>query len=105
LSKPLVTVVIPCHNYARFVGDAIHSVQAQTLNNFECFIVSDASTDNSVEIIQEAIKGDARFHLRIANFQSLSATRNFGIAQGSAPYLCCLDADDEMGSEEYLEVL
>lgn len=105
MDKPLVTVVIPCHNYARFVVDAIQSVQAQSLNNFECFVVCDACTDGSYGVIEKAIQGDARFHLRLAAFQSLSMTRNYGISLGNAPYLCCLDADDRMGSPEYLEVL
>ena len=61
MNKPLVTVVIPCHNYARFVVDAIRSVQVQTLNNLECFIVNDCSTDNSHEVIAQAIQGDKRF--------------------------------------------
>lgn len=105
LSSPLVTVVIPCHNYGRYVTDAIRSVQAQSLNNFECMVVDDSSTDDSSEIIMNAIQGDTRFTIWHVNFKSLSATRNYGIARGTAPYLCCLDADDEMGSPEYLEVM
>lgn len=105
MDKPLVTVVIPCHNYARYVTDAIRSVQQQTLNNFECFIVCDACDDNSAEVVISAIESDSRFGIQSVDFRSLSATRNYGIACGSAPFLCCLDADDCMGSEEYLEVL
>lgn len=105
MAKPLVTVVIPCHNYAAYVTDAIRSVQQQTLNNFECFIVNDSSTDKSEEVIKAAIAGDARFTYLEAKHRSLSASRNMGIAAGSAPFLCCLDADDMMGSEEYLELL
>jgi len=105
MNKPLVTVVIPCHNYARFVVDAIRSVQVQTLNNLECFIVNDCSTDNSHEVIAQAIQGDKRLMIVDVDFGSLSATRNYGLSLGTAPYLCCLDADDEMGSEEYLEVM
>jgi glycosyltransferase involved in cell wall biosynthesis len=105
MDKPLVTVVIPCHNYAEYVTDAIRSVQAQTLNNLECWIVCDACDDNSYDVASQATRGDARFHVVMALNRSLSATRNMGIALGSAPFLCCLDADDEMGSEEYLEIL
>lgn len=105
MDKPLVTVVIPCHNYAAYVTDAIRSVQGQSLNNFECVIVCDACTDNSVEVVLDAIKDDARFRMTIAQNRSLSATRNMGIGLGSAPFLCCLDADDMMGSSEYLETL
>lgn len=105
MDKPLVTVVIPCHNYAAYVTDAIRSVQRQTLNNFECFVVNDSSTDESAAVISEAIKGDARFSQIFATHASLSASRNMGIAAGDAPFLCCLDADDMMGSEEYLETI
>src|SRR5258705_11257857 len=105
LLKPLVTVVIPCHDYQDYVASAIHSVQAQSLNNFECYIVNDNSIDKSENVIQEAIQGDARFHYLEAKFGNLSATRNYGIAQGTAPFICMVDADDEIGNENYLEVL
>jgi len=103
--KPLVTVVIPLHNYATFVTETIRSIQAQTLSNFECFIVNDASDDNSEEVAREAVKDDLRFHVLNANFRNLSATRNFGIENGTAPYVCCIDSDDRLGNENFLEVL
>lgn len=105
MPKPLVTVVIPCHNYAEYLASAIRSVMSQTLNNFECFIVNDASEDHSEGVALNVIRGDARFYVHNVNFRSLSATRNYGIEQGSAPYIACLDADDMMGDENYLEVL
>lgn len=105
LPKPLVTVVVPLHNYGRFVVETIQSVQAQTMNNFECFIINDASTDDSETIAREAVKDDARFHVLNANFKNLSATRNYGISQGTAPYICCIDSDDKLGNENFFEVL
>lgn len=105
LPPPLVTVVIPLHNYEHYALDAIRSVQAQKLNNFECFIVNDCSTDNSESIAREATKGDLRFHVLNVTNGNLSATRNSGIGAGSAPFVCCLDADDRMGREDFLEIL
>lgn len=102
---PLVTVVIPCHNYASYVAEAIRSVQAQTLNNLECFVVNDRSTDHSEAVIDDAIRGDLRFKRLNVDFGSLSRVRNFGFEQGSAPFLCSLDADDRMGHEDFLETL
>src|ERR1051326_3620030 len=103
--KQLCTVVIPCHQYGQFVETAIKSVQSQSMNNFECMVINDSSIDNSEDVIREAIEGDTRFHLFNVNFGNLSATRNFGIAQGTAPYICLVDADDEIGHPDYLEVL
>lgn len=104
-NKPLVTVVVPLHNYQDYIQDALHSIQSQTLNNFECFIVNDSSTDNSEQVTLETIRNDARFQVCNVQFGNLSATRNYGIAQGTAPYICLVDADDMIGNENYLEVL
>lgn len=94
---PRVTVVIPCHNYEAYVGEAIQSVLAQTYQDFELIVVDDASEDHSVEAIEHAIEGDSRARL-IKNERNLgvAATRNRGIEAGSGEYICCLDADDIM---------
>lgn len=105
LPPPLVTVVIPCYNYAQWVADAIRSVQAQTLTNFECFIVDDGSTDNSVDVIAEAINGDKRFTLLQKPNGGVANARNYGIEHGTAPFVCALDADDMLGHAEYLKTL
>ena len=60
---PLVSIVIVNWNYARFVGQAIASVRSQTYTNFKCIVVDNASTDNSLAVINEAIAGDNRFQV------------------------------------------
>lgn len=52
----LLSVVIPNYNYARFVAEAIASIAAQTYSPIELIVVDDASTDNSVEAIREALE-------------------------------------------------
>ena len=102
LPAPLATVVIPCYNYAEMVTRAIKSVQAQTFSNLECFIVDDGSTDSSKLVIQDAIKNDARFHYIYQENRGVAIARNRGVYAGSAPYVCCLDADDEI-APQFLE--
>ena len=51
MNKPLVSVIIPNYNHARFLDERIQSVLDQTYQNFEMIILDDKSTDNSVEII------------------------------------------------------
>src|SRR5262245_44156392 len=65
LRLPRVAVIVTCYNYARFVEDALDSVAAQTYPNFECVIVDDASTDDSLCIIERwiAAANDSRFRL------------------------------------------
>ncbi len=94
-SEPLVTVVIPCYNDSPFVGDAIRSVKEQTFSNFECIVIDDGSTDNSVAVISKAIAGDKRFHLvRHAINSGLSASRNTGLRLANTEFVCFLDSDD-----------
>lgn len=101
--NPVVSVVIPNYCYGEFVTDAIHSVMTQTLADFECIIVDDGSTDNSVEIIKKTIKRDRRFRLIEKKNSGVADTRNIGIENAMSDLVCCLDADDQM-LPQFLEI-
>ncbi len=88
----MVSVVIPCYNQGRYLGDAIASVLRQTYRNFEIVVIDDGSTDNTPEI--------ARMEPRVRCFsqpnQGLSAARNRGIREGRGAFFVFLDADDRL---------
>lgn len=105
LPPPLVTCVIPNFNYSKFIPEAIQSVQMQSLSNFEAFVIDDGSTDNSVEIISEAIRDDRRFTLLQKKNGGVAQARNYGIEHGSAPYIAALDADDRIGHVDFFKTL
>ena len=52
---PRISVVVTCYNCRDYIGDAIRSVARQTLRDFECVIVDDASTDDSVAEVQRTL--------------------------------------------------
>lgn len=89
---PLVSVVIPCYNHARFLGEAIESVLAQTYPNLEIIVVDDGSTDHTAEVA--AGYPDARYVHQ--NNQGLAAARNTGLRQSRGEFLVFLDADDRL---------
>lgn len=92
---PKVSVVITCHNLARFLPDAVKSVQAQSLTDWECLIVDDASTDETAKVAKRVTKSDKRFrYLPTPSNLKLSGARNYGWQSSIGRYVLFLDADD-----------
>lgn len=93
MHKPLVSVVIPSFNHARFLGRALQSVIDQTYTNWEIIIVDNHSTDNTDEVV--ACFFDPRItFLRINNNGIIAASRNAGIGASKGQWIAFLDSDD-----------
>lgn len=88
---PLVTVVVPCYNQARFLRDAVDSALAQTYPRVEVVVVSDGSPDDAAAVAAEY--GDRIRFVEQEN-SGVSAARNTGIRMGTGEVLAFLDADD-----------
>ncbi|HTV24462.1 MAG TPA: glycosyltransferase [Polyangiaceae bacterium] len=94
MAEPLISIVIPCYNYGRYVGQAIESVLAQRYPNKQVLIINDGSTDNSLEVIQGHIAANPSIELLDQpNLGSIAAyTRGFAQTRGDV--VMFLDADD-----------
>ncbi|MCK8600209.1 glycosyltransferase [Desulfoferrobacter suflitae] len=90
---PLVSVIIPAYNYARFLAAAIDSVRQQDYPHIEIIVIDDGSTDDTPLILS---KISNITYIRQEN-QGLSAARNHGIQLAHGKYLQFLDADDLLG--------
>jgi glycosyltransferase involved in cell wall biosynthesis len=86
-----VSVVIPVHNYARFVSRAIDSVLAQTYGPIECIVVDDGSTDDTPRVLTGY--GD-RIRVIRKDKQGPAIARNTGIRAATGEYIALLDSDD-----------
>jgi len=86
-----VSVIIPTHNRAGFLAQAIDSVLAQTYANFELIVVDDGSTDETPSLL--ASYGRGLISLRQEN-RGPAAARNAGIRAARHPLLAFLDSDD-----------
>jgi hypothetical protein len=93
------TVIIPVFNYARYVEEAMESVNRQTLDRLSLVMVDDASTDASLDVmLRWANENKDRFcRLVIARHtqnSGLGASRNSAFDLADTLYVCALDADN-----------
>lgn len=114
-TPPLLSVIVPCYNYGRYLSDCINSLiggktslgqmSGQTLQSFEIIIVDDASTDDSADYINEIAslpKGIRAY--RMEKNSGTARTLNYGIQQAVGKYITFLSADD-MRESDSLEKL
>lgn len=101
-SNPLISVIVPCYNQARYLDEAVQSVLAQTYSNWECMIVNDGSPDDTAAVAQAWCKKDPRIKYVEKPNGGLSSARNKGISMAGGEFVLPLDADDKI-SPEYIE--
>lgn len=102
MSIPLVSVITPCYNQARYLPDALESLLSQTCKNWECIIVNDGSTDNTEDVALSYCKEDRRIQYYFKQNSGVCDSRNFAVSKSKGKYLLPLDADDKI-SESYIE--
>ena len=108
-TPPMVSVVITCYNYGRYLEDAINSLiggqtslgktNGQTLQSFEIIIIDDGSTDNSAEIAEKLADPWKGIHFVAQQNAGSAAAMNKGIVSSHArsdSLIAVLDADDMM---------
>ena len=92
-ATPLVSIVIPTYNHARFLGRALQSAMDQTYVNWEAIVIDNHSTDNTDEVM--ASFTDPRItYLKIHNKGVIAASRNAGINAAKGKWIAFLDSDD-----------
>lgn len=91
--KPLVSVIMPTFNQARYIGDAINSVMSQTYDNWELIIIDNESVDGTREVIN-TFQSPKIKHVLFANYGVIAASRNAGIQRARGGIIAFLDSDD-----------
>lgn len=102
MRQGLVSIITPCYNGAKYIGETLECVMAQTYTDWEMIVVDDGSTDKSTEIVRAYASKDRRIRLVQQPNAGSSAARNNGIRQADGQYIALLDADD-FWMPEFLE--
>ena len=106
---PLISIIIPVYNAAKFLDQTITSCLKQDYPHLEIILINDGSTDDSKIICEKYQKTSvATTSSSILFFdrphQGVSTTRNFGLDHFSGEYFCFLDADDLL-AENFISTL
>lgn len=92
MTRPAITVFLPCYNAHAFLPRALDSLTAQTFQNFETIIVNDGSTDPDTLAYLETVPD----HVRVIHQENrgLAGARNRGFSEAGADLILPLDCDD-----------
>lgn len=93
----LVSVIMPCHNAEKYIGQAIESVLKQTHMNVELIIINDGSTDKSECVIQSF--SDERIKYIVQKNSGQCVASNNGLKHAKGDYIKFFDADDIMNDD------
>ncbi len=91
--KPVVSIIIPAYNAAKYIRETIDSICKQSLSEWELWIIDDGSSDQTAEIV-DTYTNDSRIHLISKKNEGVSIARNVGFQQATGEYVAFLDADD-----------
>ena len=91
-----ISVIIPCFNQACYLPQAVESLIRQTYTRWECIIVNDGSSDNTVDVANQLIAKYPDKQIRFIDkpHSGVSDTRNVGIQVATGAWILPLDSDD-----------
>ena len=89
-----VSIIVPVYNVEKYIEKCLISIKNQSIKDFECLIIDDGSTDNSILIAEELIKDDIRFTIYHKENGGLSDARNYGLDLAIGDYILFVDSDD-----------
>lgn len=95
-----ISVIVPIYQVEEYIVRCFESIVSQTYTDLEIVFVDDASTDSSIDILEDLIsRYNGKLNLKIITHQNnrgLSAARNSGVEVATGEYVYFLDSDDEL---------
>lgn len=98
---PLVSIIMPSLNVAKYIDECLQSSIKQTLKDIEIICIDAGSTDGTREIINKYILTDKRLRVIDSDVKSYGYQVNLGIHEAKGEYIGILETDDYVDSEMY----
>ena len=98
---PLVSIIMPSLNVAKYIDECLQSAIKQTLKDIEIICIDAGSTDGTREIINKYILTDKRLRVIDSDVKSYGYQVNLGIHEAKGEYIGILETDDYVDSEMY----
>ena len=92
--KGLVSVIMPSYNTAKYIGESIKSVLAQTYTDWELIIVDDCSTDNTDDVVKPFLSDERIKYLKNEENSGAAVSRNRAMREAKGEWVAFLDSDD-----------
>lgn len=99
--SPVISIVIPLYNAGRWIMETLHSIQTQSVEQWEVIVVDDGSSDDGPALVEAAAIKDPRLRLLRQANAGPAVARHYGAQQAQGQWLMFLDADDLISSERF----
>ncbi len=105
LSQPLISIIIPVFNKARYLRKCLDSIVASNHAGIEIILINDGSNDNSGEICEAYKMQDSRIKVIHQSNSGVSSARNKGINIATGIWIYFIDPDDWIDEEPFTRIL
>jgi glycosyltransferase involved in cell wall biosynthesis len=96
---------VPVFNSAKYLSNCVDSIRSQTFKDFECILVDDGSTDDTLALCKKYSELDSRIKVLRQNNSGVSSARNLGLRRSTGEYIAFVDSDDTVLPEMYYVML
>lgn len=100
-----LSIIVPAYNNEGYIIECLNSIKNQEIDNYECIIIDDGSTDNTGKICDEYVLNNPCFRVIHQQNMGVSAARNKGIEASTGDFITFVDSDDLLAPETYNKAL
>ena len=103
--EPKVSIITPCFNCEKYIGETLECLQKMQYQNWECIVVDDQSSDSSALIIKQFAEKDSRIKYYFHSKSAIPVTKNYAISLSTGKYILPLDSDDLISAKYITEAV